>query len=106
MAEVGRAHAVGAPAVTFRIIYYVADPFLADRIPLGALVHVDGGTTVVRAPRLPGVDYLGAQGLANARRLRDRLGVAESPQLVAGEVRAVPDGVDAVAWVEALFAAR
>jgi hypothetical protein len=31
---------------------------------------------------------------------------AESPQLVASEPRAVPEGIDAVAWVEALFAAR
>jgi hypothetical protein len=89
--------------MTFRVVYYVPDPIIGARIPLGALVTVDGRTEVVRAS-LPGVDYLGQQGHAAASRLRSRLLIAESPYLVTGDARAIPDGVvDPVAWVAALF---
>jgi hypothetical protein len=99
----------------YRLVHYVADPAVDGRVPIAALVDVQGRIAVVRVPHIPGPKCLGGQersavvqmileDLADAETFAE-LPPSVGPHAVLGTERNVPGQVgDPVTWVERLVA--
>lgn len=87
---------------SYRLVYFVPDPFLGGRIPIAALVEEEGAVQVVRMPRLPCPDCLGGAAAASIVKMSlmdleevtalDERPEGLGPQVEIGEAREVPAG--------------
>ena len=92
--------------MNYRIVYFVPDPFLGERIAIAALAD---GVGLVRRPRdlaELGLDAAARSlvhaSLAELERVapEGELPIAVGPQVVGGPVRSVPSGVtDPAQWI-------
>ncbi len=98
----------------YRMVHYVPDPFVGARVPLAALVMVDGAVEVVKVPNIPGPACLGSRSRAAVASMIlddltmvtgfDRLPPSIGPHALLDQAYEVPDGVrDVTAWLTNLL---
>jgi hypothetical protein len=81
---------------TYQIVWFVSDPFLGTRHPVGALVHADE-TTWVRAQRLPCPRCIGSAWVACLDSILATIDADPSPDRVAAMGPAITLGPMAMA---------
>jgi len=98
----------------YRMVHYVPDPFVGARVPLAALVMVDGAVEVVKVPNIPGPSCLGSRSRAAVASMIledltmvtgfDRLPPSIGPHALLDQAYDVPDGVrDVATWLTNLL---
>lgn len=94
---------------SFRVVYFVPDPFIDGRVPIAAIVTDGAIHRVAYARRIPCAQCLGGPSSAALVRMLLRDLPNERPSWIEdafgnhvrlGKIGHIPSGVDAVEWLE------
>lgn len=98
---------------TFRVVYYLLDPFTSSRVAIGSLVFIDGVHEFVRCALPDGVQLVGASAwMVNrgceqlTKRASENVVGDLGPLFALGAEQSTPDVEDARWWLSRLVPVR